>query len=83
MPPIMISIVSVTAYPDQARITRSGCLHVTPITSGSGSQWLEIDGLPLELNPDSLRASARGTARARLRDLQVEYPREMEVRGLP
>ena len=83
MTPIMTSIVNVTVYPDQARITRSGCLHVTPTTSGSSSQWLEIDGLPLELNPDSLRASARGTARARLRGLQVEYPREMEVSGLP
>jgi uncharacterized protein (TIGR02231 family) len=73
MTPIMTSIINVTVYPDQARITRSGSLHVTPSTSGPGSQWLEIDGLPLELNPDSLRASARGTARARLLGMQSEH----------
>lgn len=79
MTPIKTSIVNVTVYPDQARITRSGGLHVVPPTSGSSSQWLEIDGLPLELNPDSLRASARGTARTRLLGLQSEQTFYTEI----
>ena len=61
MTPIMTSVLSGTVYPDQARHHRSGCLHVTPPTSGSGSQWLEIDGLPLDSIP--IRCALRPGAR--------------------
>ena len=70
MLPLPTTISEVTVYPDRARVTRRGKVHLTPTTSGS--QWLEVSELPLDLNPDSLRASARGTARARLLGLQSQ-----------
>jgi len=60
------SITDVTVYTDRARITRRGTLKLETST-----QSLEIAELPLALNPDSLRASARGSARARLLGAQV------------
>jgi uncharacterized protein (TIGR02231 family) len=55
------SISAVTVYTDRARITRVGTLTLQP-----GQHRLEISELPLGLDPASLRASARGSARARL-----------------
>jgi uncharacterized protein (TIGR02231 family) len=52
---------SVTVFPDRARVTRTGHVKLEP-----GIQKLEIRDLPLALVPDSVRATGRGTARARL-----------------
>jgi uncharacterized protein (TIGR02231 family) len=64
---LQTGITSVVVYPDRARVTRSGSMSLE-----AGSHKVEIRDLPLSLNPDSLRASARGTARARLMGLQVQ-----------
>ena len=55
------SPTSVTVFPDRARVTRSGHVKLEP-----GIQKLEIGNLPLALIPDSVRASGRGAARAKL-----------------
>lgn len=66
--PTMDTLVStVTVYPDRARVKRTGAQRLE-----SGTQVLEIPGLPLQMNPDSLRTTARGTARARLLGVQVQ-----------
>jgi len=56
-----------TVYPDRARLQRGGRLGVE-----AGLQRLEIAGLPRQMDPDSARVAARGTARARLLGLQVQ-----------
>ena len=66
MTQLTTTIVAATVYPDRARITRRGALFLE-----AGAHSLEITELPLHLNPDSLRASARGTARLRLLGAQV------------
>jgi len=55
------SPVSVTVFPDRARVRRSGHVKLEP-----GIQRLEIKDLPLALIPDSVRATGRGAARAKL-----------------
>ena len=60
------TIVAATVYPDRARLTQRGSLSLE-----AGAHSLEITELPPYLNPDSLRASARGTARLRLLGAQV------------
>jgi uncharacterized protein (TIGR02231 family) len=71
------TITNVAVYPDRARVTRSSTATLEP-----GSHQLEVPELPLKLDPASVRASARGTARARLlgvdvrRDFYVETPAE-------
>lgn len=60
-------LTAVTVYPDRARITRYGEISVE-----AGFHRIEIAGLPIRLEPDSARVSARGTARARILGLQVE-----------
>ncbi len=65
--PVITSLKSVTVYPDRARVVRQGALQLDP-----GLHTLVIGELPLQLNPDSLRASAQGTARARLLGVQVQ-----------
>ncbi|MFZ6030609.1 MAG: mucoidy inhibitor MuiA family protein [Chloroflexota bacterium] len=57
---------SVTIYPDRARLTRSGALSLEP-----GNHTIEIAELPTQLDANSLRASAQGTARARLLGVQA------------
>jgi uncharacterized protein (TIGR02231 family) len=66
MPALETALTTVTVYPDRARLTRAGSLALDP-----GLHTLEIAGLPLQLNPDSVRAAARGTARVRLLGVQV------------
>ncbi|HEY74499.1 MAG TPA: mucoidy inhibitor MuiA family protein [Thermoflexia bacterium] len=79
---LQTTITAVTVYPDRARVTRSGAATLEP-----GSHRLEILELPLSLDADSVRASARGTASARLfgvdvrRDFYTETPAE-RVRAL-
>ena len=77
------AVTAVAVYPDRARVTRSGVATLEP-----GGHQLEVRELPLTLDPASVRAAARGTARARLlgvdvkRDFYVETPagrvRELE-----
>lgn len=50
-------IVSVTVYPDRARVTRRGRLELLP-----GDHRVRIGPLPLDLRRDSLRVGGRGPA---------------------
>jgi len=59
--PMHTTPTAVTVFPDRARVTRTGRAAL-----GTGIQKLEIADLPLALLPDSVRASGRGAARARL-----------------
>jgi uncharacterized protein (TIGR02231 family) len=52
---------AVTVFPDRARVTRTGKLSLEP-----GLQRVEINNLPLALIPESVRASGKGTAKAKL-----------------
>ena len=58
---------AVTVYPDRARVTRSGKASLE-----AGRQVLEIPELPVQLDPDSVRVSAHGTAPARLLGVEVQ-----------
>jgi uncharacterized protein (TIGR02231 family) len=60
-------LTAVVVYPDRARLVRQGQL-----TLQAGLHQLEVTPLPLNLDPDSLRASARGAARARLLGAQAQ-----------
>ncbi|MEV0127861.1 DUF4139 domain-containing protein [Dactylosporangium sp. NPDC050688] len=51
------SIVAVTVYPTQARVTRRG-----QSTLDAGEQTVEVGPLPLSMDPDSIRVSGRGPA---------------------
>jgi uncharacterized protein (TIGR02231 family) len=50
-------IVSVTVYPDQARITRRGSIELQP-----GRQKVYIEPLPLQISADSVRVGGEGRA---------------------
>jgi len=67
MPELETTLSEITVYPDRARVKRGGEIGLE-----TGVQQIEIQNLPLTLNPDSARASARGTARARLMGLQIQ-----------
>jgi uncharacterized protein (TIGR02231 family) len=67
MTPIETNLIAVVLYPDRARLTRQGKITLEP-----GSHTLEISDLPLELDPESLRTAARGTAHARLLGVQAQ-----------
>ena len=67
MEQLTTSLKAVTVYPDRARVVRQGTLQL-----GSGLHTVVISELPLQINADSLRAAARGTARARLLGVQVQ-----------
>jgi uncharacterized protein (TIGR02231 family) len=77
MTELSTKVTAVAIYPDRARVTRSGS-----VTLKAGSHKLELRELPLSLDAASVRASARGTARARLlgvdvrRDFYEETPAE-------
>jgi uncharacterized protein (TIGR02231 family) len=60
------AIAATTVYPDRARVTRSGTVSLE-----AGVHNLEIADLPLALDRASVRASAQGTARARLLGVDV------------
>jgi uncharacterized protein (TIGR02231 family) len=53
--------IAVTVFTDRARVTRRATTPLAP-----GLHTLAFGNLPLALLPDSVRASGRGTARARL-----------------
>lgn len=59
-------ITAVALYADRARVTRAGNVSVEP-----GSYRLEVGDLPRQLDAASVRAAARGTARARLLGVDV------------
>lgn len=67
MQPIQTTITAVVVYPDRARLARRGTAALE-----AGLQQVQIAGLPLRLDPSSVRAAARGTARARLLGVQVQ-----------
>jgi uncharacterized protein (TIGR02231 family) len=62
-------VVDVAVFPDRARVTRRGSL-----TLGPGIHHIDFSELPLTLQPDSVRASGRGTPAALLGvDTRREY----------
>lgn len=61
------AISAVTVYLDRARVTRSGKASLE-----AGRQVLEVPELPVQLDPDSVRVSAHGTAPARLLGVEVQ-----------
>lgn len=67
-------ITAVTVFPDRARVTRSGQVDLQP-----GLHRVEVRDLPMTLLPDSLRASGRGTARARLLGVSVRVEHYVET----
>ncbi len=70
------SIVSVTVYPQQARVTRRGSVDLAP-----GPHRIEIGGLPLGLHHDSVRVSGRGPATVRGVDVTAQVnPRSPDAR---
>jgi uncharacterized protein (TIGR02231 family) len=84
MPEITSVLAAVTIFPDRAHVVRRGRAEVAP-----GQHRLEFSGLPMTLTPDSVRASGRGSAQARLlgvgvkiqnyRDTPAEAVREIEA----
>src|ERR1043165_8099150 len=67
MPELASTLDAVTVFPDRARVTRRGRLALE-----AGLHNLEVSDLPLALVQDSVRATGRGTARARLLGLRIE-----------
>ena len=67
MTELATEITEVVVYTDRARVNRHGVISLEP-----GIQSLEIPDLTSVLNPDSVRASAKGTANARLLGVKVK-----------
>jgi uncharacterized protein (TIGR02231 family) len=61
------SLTAATVYPDRARL-----VCAAHISLDAGFHRLEIPQLPLQMNPDSARVVARGSARAQILGLQVQ-----------
>lgn len=74
MTQLSTTIIAAAVYTDRARLTRRGSLELP-----AGTHSLEITELPLSLNPDSLRTSARGTARARLLGAEIKRTYYLET----
>ena len=66
MPTLDSTISEVVVLSDRARVTRRGTL-----TLAVGTHSIEFAHLPLALQPDSVRAAGRGTARAALLGVDV------------
>lgn len=60
------NITSVTVYPDRARVTCRGRCELT-----EGRHQILVGELPLALEPESVRAGGAGTARVRLRGVDI------------
>lgn len=60
-------IVAVTVYTNQALVTRRGTVTLT-----GQEQTLVLESLPITLQPDSVRASGRGTVAVKLLGVQTE-----------
>jgi uncharacterized protein (TIGR02231 family) len=67
MTPLPSTIVAVTVFMDRARVTRRGKLELA-----QGDHRLTFDDLPLQLDPASIRVSARGTVPVKLRGVDVQ-----------
>ena len=65
---INAQIVGVTVYPDRARVTRRGTARLK-----LGTHELEVIGLPLLLDPESVRVSGEGTAQVRILGVDVRH----------
>ncbi len=65
---------AVTVYPDRARVLRSGSAEVIPEMT-----HLVIEELPLLLDIDSVRVNGRGTARVRIRGVDVSQRNYRDV----
>jgi len=61
------TITTVTVYPDRARVTCRGRAELT-----AGLHQLVVGELPLALETESVRAGGAGTARVRLRGVDVQ-----------
>ncbi len=60
--PLDAPIVSVTVYPGQARVTRRGTATLGDHPEGPGAHRVTLGGLPLGLDPESVRVTGRGDA---------------------
>ncbi len=67
MPEVVSSIVSVVVYPDRARVTRRATVELP-----QGLSRVGFPGLPLNLDADSLRGGARGSAKSRLLGVSLQ-----------
>ncbi len=61
------TVSSVVVYPDRARVTSRGRCQLD-----EGLHYLVLGDLPLVLEPESVRAAGAGTARVRLRSVDVQ-----------
>ncbi len=66
MTEVTTTVKAVTVYPDRARVVRQGAAQLE-----LGLHRLIFTGLPMALDPASVRATASGTAPARLRGVNV------------
>jgi uncharacterized protein (TIGR02231 family) len=68
------TISAVTVFPDRARLTRVGQVNLEV-----GAHKIRVENLPLNLMPDSVRASGKGTARAKLLGVSVQFEQLLET----
>ncbi|HVK25946.1 MAG TPA: mucoidy inhibitor MuiA family protein [Actinokineospora sp.] len=66
--PLEAPIVAVTVYPGQARVTRKGVVSLA-----AGARRVLVGGLPLALQPDSVRVTGRGSATVLGVDVRAEH----------
>jgi uncharacterized protein (TIGR02231 family) len=64
--PVKVSVNEVIVYPDQARVTCHGQCELP-----EGIHTITVGDLPLVLDPESIRAAGMGTARVRLRGVEI------------
>lgn len=64
--PVETTVVAAVVYPDRARVVNRG-----QCVLAEGSHQIIIDELPLALESESVRAAGQGTARVRLRSVDV------------
>ena len=62
------AVSEVVVYPDRARITSRGRCQLD-----EGLHYLVIGDLPLVMEPESVRAAGAGSARVRLRSVDVQH----------
>lgn len=65
--PVETTVNSVVVYPDRARVTCTGRAELA-----EGSHLIIVGELPLAMEPESVRAAGSGTARVRLRSVDVQ-----------
>ncbi len=65
--PVETTVMSAAVYPDRARVTSHGRCELA-----EGMHQIVIGELPLAMDSESVRATGRGTARVRLRSVDVQ-----------